>query len=81
MVAPPELLAMKVISMSARPGTPKGLTDEADILRLLLVFPEQKVAAGAVANALSSLNADEQAINVWQEFVVRDIQPETDDEY
>jgi len=80
-VAPPELLAMKVVSMTARPGTPKGLTDEADILRMLLVFPEHKIADGAVANALSLLNADEQAIKVWLEFVVRDIQPETDDEY
>ena len=80
-VAPPELLAMKVVSMTSRPGTPKGLTDEADILRLLLVFPEYKVAVGAVSNALALLHADEQANKVWLEFVARDIQPETDDEY
>lgn len=50
-------------------------------MRLLLVFPEYKVAVGAVANALALLNANEQAIKVWLEFVERDIQPETDDEY
>ena len=80
-VSPPDLLAMKVISMSARPSTPKGLTDEADILRMLLVFPEYKVATGAVANALGVLKADEQALKIWQELVERDIQPETDDDY
>ena len=50
-VSPAELLSMKIISMAARPNTPKGLTDEADLLRLLLAFPELKESESPVTSS------------------------------
>ena len=80
-VSPAELLSMKVISMAARPKTPKGLTDEVDLLRLLLRFPDLKSASGAVTESLHTVNASEDALQVWQDLVARDIRPEEDEEY
>ena len=80
-VAPAQLLAMKVISMAARPNTPKGLTDEADLLRLLLVFPEHKILNGAVTEALEAQKATALAVQIWQDLVAREILPDAEDEY
>ena len=80
-VSPPELMSMKVISMAARPKTPKGLTDEVDLLRMLLTFPELKTAAGLVLDSLRRQNASDDAVQIWQNLVLRDIRPEIDDEY
>lgn len=80
-VAPAELLAMKVISMTARSKTPKGLTDEADLMRMLLVFPKYKTMKGDVADSLARLNASDRAFVAWHELVDRNIQPEIDDDW
>ena len=80
-VSPPELVSMKVISMAARPKTPKGLTDEVDLLRLLLTFPELKTGIGSVLDSLHRQNASDDALQIWQDLVVRDIRPELDDDY
>ena len=80
-VSPPELVSMKVISMAARPKTPKGLTDEVDLLRLLITFPELKTETGSVLVSLHRQNATDNALQIWQDLVMRDIRPETDDEY
>ena len=80
-VSPPELVSMKVISMAARPKTPKGLTDEVDLLRLLITFPELKTGAGSVLDSLHRQNASDNALQIWQDLVARDIRPETDDDY
>ena len=80
-VSPPELVSMKVISMAARPKTPKGLTDEVDLLRLLIAFPELKSGTGSVFDSLRRQNASDNALQVWQNLVIRDIRPENDDEY
>lgn len=80
-VSPPELVSMKVISMAARPKTPKGLTDEVDLLRLLITFPELKTGTGPVLDSLHRQNASDNALQIWQDLVIRDIRPETDDEY
>ena len=80
-VSPPELVSMKVISMAARPKTPKGLTDEVDLLRLLITFPELKTETGSVLVSLHRQNATDNALQIWQDLVARDIRPETDDDY
>ena len=80
-VVPAELLALKVVSISARPHTPKGLTDEADSLRLLIAFPDLKQPEGPVSVALQRLNASREAHEVWQRLVRQVIVPEVDDEY
>ena len=81
MVTPVELIVMKVVSMAARPKTPKGLTDEVDLLRLLLTFPELKSRTGSVSDLLHQHNASDDALQIWQDLIVRDIRPENDDEY
>ena len=80
-VVPAELLALKVVSISARPHTPKGLTDEADSLRLLIAFPDLKQPEGPVSVALQRLNASREAHEVWQRLARQVIVPEVDDEY
>ena len=80
-VIPVELIAMKVVSMAGRRGTPKGLTDEADLLRLLLTFPELKSATGSVSDSLHQQNAPDNALQIWQDLVARDIRPESGEEY
>lgn len=80
-IQPVELMAMKVMSAVARPNTPKGLTDEADLLRLCLAFPELKSGQGKVLNALNRLAANDNALHFWQQLAARNIQPEVDDQY
>ena len=80
-VSPADLIAMKVISMSARPNTPKGLTDEADIFRLLLTFPEHKTRTGMVIKSLETQQASDAAHQIWQQLVDREITPDRDDDY
>ncbi|MEX1026834.1 MAG: hypothetical protein WD049_02330 [Candidatus Paceibacterota bacterium] len=80
-VAPVELMAMKVVSMTARPKTPKGLTDEADLLRLTQKFPELKRPASPVLYELQRLGASDRALQSWHELVERDTLPDEDDGY
>jgi len=80
-VAPLELIALKVISMSARRHTPKGLTDHADLMRLLLTFPFYKTNPQSVAESLERHSADLLAQQVWQEIASQDFQANDDDEY
>lgn len=80
-VAPPDLIALKVISMTARPSTPKGLTDKADLYRLLIAFPEMKSAKGEVLKALDRLEASGPVHAVWQQLVDREIKRDDDDAY
>ncbi|HXN30297.1 MAG TPA: hypothetical protein VN894_00485, partial [Polyangiaceae bacterium] len=51
-VSPEELVAMKIVSMAARRGRPKELSDRLDVKRLLLALPDLKQPAGAVTAAL-----------------------------
>ena len=80
-VDPVQLIAMKLISMTARPHTPKGLTDQADTLRMLLAFPDLKTLEGPVQNALAAADATPEALATWSAFVAQDIKPEDDDTY
>ena len=76
---PVELISHKVLSMISRPSTPKGLTDAADLRRLLLAFPDLKVAEGLVADALQAAAAGQQALQTWQELAIQEILPENDE--
>jgi len=78
-LAPAELIARKVLSMISRPKTPKGLTDAADLRRLLLRFPELKVVEGSVADSLGRMSAPGEALDAWQELVAEEIVPEDED--
>jgi len=78
-VTPPELIANKVISMVSRQQQPKGLTDRADLYRLLLSFPELKAVQGAVADRLSAMAATPEVWTAWKELVTQEILAEDED--
>jgi len=80
-VEPASLIALKVISMSARSNTPKGLTDQADLMRLLMTYPDLKTQSGEVSNRLVEQNAEPAAIQAWHAMVSTDFRPDNDDEY
>ena len=78
-VTPPELVARKVIAMSARRARPKGATDLADIERMLLAFPELKRHDGPVDQRLRGLGAPPAALEAWRDMVERVIEADEDD--
>ena len=77
---PAELICQKLLSIVNRPQTPKGMMDGADLRRLLIAFPELKVADGIVADTLRSTGAPEKAVETWCDWVAQEILPEDDEE-
>jgi len=67
-VAPEELVAMKVFAMTARRGRPKELSDRLDVKRLLLALPELKSDGGAISERLRAMGASDEALKLWQEI-------------
>ena len=76
----PELIAQKVISMVSRPNTAKGMTDVADLRRLLIAFPDLKSQNGPVKQSLLAKSVSEQTLHAWHEVVQQEIELD-DDEY
>ena len=79
-LAAPELVARKVISMTSRAKAPKGLIDAADLRRLLLSFPELRSNQGPVLGILQAMAAPQRALDAWQELLHEDIVPDDDEE-
>jgi len=79
-VEPTALLAMKVISMVAREGREKGLTDRLDLHRLLRAFPQLREKHGEVAQRLQALGVPDKTLVAWQEVVAMPLAAEPDDE-
>lgn len=81
-IAPPDLIARKVISYAQRRGSPKAGIDWRDVAVLLLRFPDLKSNTGPAADRLLAMNADHKALDVWRELVAQEILPgEEDDEF
>ncbi len=81
-MAPPELIASKVISYHRRKGQPKSFTDRRDIAALLLQFPELKVSSGPVADAITAAGVKPEILTTWHELAAQEITPpEADDEF
>lgn len=78
---PLELVALKVLSITARRGREKELSDRLDVVRLLRTFPELKTEAGAVLDRLRELGASEDALGVWHELVRQRVEPDEDEGY
>ena len=76
---PSELISQKVISMTSRSKTAKGMTDIADLRRLLLTFPELKTIEGLVLEALRTASASPLAIAAWSELAEQEIELESDE--
>jgi hypothetical protein len=79
-VPPADLIAQKVLSMVSRAKSAKGLTDHADIRRLLLTFPELKVREGLVADRLRDAGAPGPVLDAWRAIAASEIVAEDDDE-
>jgi hypothetical protein len=80
-IAPPELVAMKVISLVRRAGRPKAGTDLVDVQRLLLAFPDLKSEEGIVIDRLRHLGAPADVLSRWREIVQTSIEPDEDEGY
>jgi hypothetical protein len=80
-IDPPDLVAMKVLSLVSRQGRPKAGTDLVDVQRLLLTFPDLKTEQGPVADRLHTLGAPEPVLARWRELAVTPIQPDEDEGY
>lgn len=80
-IVPPELVAMKVISLVRRAGRPKAGTDLVDVQRLLLAFPDLKSEEGVVSDRLRHLNAPADVLSRWREIARAPIEPDDDDGY
>ena len=76
---PAQLISHKVRSMVSRRNTPKGMTDAADLRRLLLAFPELKTLEGLVAETLQEGGASDEAMCGWRELVHQEIEPDNND--
>ena len=76
---PSELISQKVISMTSRSKTAKGMTDIADLRRLLLAFPALKTKEGLVLEALKTALAQPLQIAAWFDLVEQEIELESDE--
>jgi hypothetical protein len=79
-IEPADLMAMKAISMTARGGQEKGLSDRLDLHRLLRAFPELRLDEGIVADKMRALGATQPALAAWREVVERPLAVEDDEE-
>ncbi len=79
-LSPEELIAQKVISLTARSNQPKGDTDRRDLKMLLLQYPGLKVESGAVKICLTRAAATQETLAEWAKIVASSIEPQADDE-
>lgn len=78
-VAPADLIALKVVSYHLRRGRPKAFSDRRDLAMLFLAFPDLKDESGPVASSLKSLGVSPDVFSSWRELVAEEI-PEADDD-
>jgi hypothetical protein len=76
---PAELICQKVLSMTSRPHTRKGLMDAADVRGLLVHFPDLKTVEGPVADALRAAEVPEEVQQAWRDLVAQEILPDDED--
>lgn len=78
-VAPPELIAGKLMALESRRGKPKSGTDWRDLAILLLTFPDLKSAHGPVRERLQAAGVTPEVLRAWEELVAQEILPEDED--
>lgn len=76
---PADLAAMKVLSVDARRGKEKGISDRLDLHRLLRAFPALRGEVGDVADRLRAGSAPPSAFTTWREIVAERVEPDEDD--
>lgn len=77
--APAELAALKVISIAARRGREKELSDRLDLHRLLRAFPDLRAEEGVVTDRLRAASAPEATLALWRELAQEHLEPDSDD--
>jgi hypothetical protein len=82
-VDPDELVVLKLISLASRLNTPKGMTDRADLLRLLLKFPEFRTNRGIIDMILVRQEAPVDVVTLWNQFcnTIIDVDVDVDEEH
>ena len=79
-LAPLDLIAMKVVSLASRRLQPKGATDLADLRRLLLAFPDVRSGeTDVIAPRIAQLTSGPAALETWRELRAASIEPDEDD--
>ena len=78
-VAPADLVVMKLESFVKRRHTDKGISDRLDLHRLLMAFPEFRSPSGAVEQLIH--NAASNVQDAWDAILKEPIQRSDDDEY
>lgn len=78
-VAPSDLVVMKLESFVARRHTDKGISDRLDLHRLLMAFPGFRSPASVLAEKLSNASPGAQA--AWTEILSERVERSNDDEY
>ena len=76
---PSELAAMKAISMTARIGHEKGLSDRLNLHRLLRAFPQLRADESIVAARMRALGASAVALDAWTEVSRQPLQADDDE--
>ncbi len=79
-IAPEDLIALKVIAYHRRRGQPKSGTDWRDLALLLLTFPDLKRAQGPIADRLYTAGADAGTLAAWEALVGQAITLDDDDD-
>jgi hypothetical protein len=79
-VEPAVAVANKLQAICARKGKPKALTDERDLMHLLMTFPELKAAEGPVRERIEAAGGDPEVRALWRHWVDRVIEPEDEDD-
>lgn len=75
-IAPPELIALKVTAYCKRRGQPKSGTDWRDLAMLLLRFPDLRRDPGPVRECLIAAGVDAAVLAAWKEILAQPILPE-----
>ena len=78
---PEELIAQKIISVTARSAQPKGDTDRRDLKLLLLNHPNLKIDEGPVTERLAASGATAAAMEEWSRWVASTIEFEDDEAF
>jgi hypothetical protein len=79
-MAPPDLIAAKVIAYHGRRGRPKSGTDCRDLAMLLLTFPALKHDPSPVTDRLRAAGAGPEVLTSWKELVAQEIRPADEDD-
>jgi hypothetical protein len=67
-----ELVALKLVSAARRAGAAKGLTDRADLMRLLAANPKLRGDSGGIERAITAVGGERnvvQAKEIWQSLL------------